>query len=924
MKKLLFTEFSYENGELVLPLGTGRNVLRVELKLSVSDGQGKILVRYAQNGVLDVLVPYGSLNVSQKQIYQTKNAVCATHLFIKSEDTDARVEAVTIWEEEESSAPTYPHYVDTDLGAVYSLSSLKVTLDTEAEVFYTLYTSEDGQHFSHLIEKKGGVPDPAGDIFDAAGREARFVRVLLTYHSAATSAPSVAISFEGERLIREAAAPVPIEVPDFEDTPYALPITKEETLATLYGIVERRLGAKYTSWFLFDILPADHHDFFVLCDDGGKIRIEGSSGVCVAAGLNHYLKYYCKVHLSQVGDQVKMPLAPISVGKRVRKETKAGIRYAYNACVHSYTMAFWDEAQWQKEIDLLALSGVNVVFDSTAIEEVWRRFLAGIGYSHDEIKRLLSGPAYYAWQWVGNQMGQGGPLPDGWFARRTEMARKNHRTMRALGMETVLLGYSGMVPTDIAAHDPDVRVVPQGFWCAFARPSLLRPDHSCFDRYAVRYYEILEKVFGKNRYFTDTLFHEGGNRADLSERGVAKHMIDTMRKVHPDAVWVITSWQRNPTSELLAGIGDEREKHALVLDLYAEKAPNYKNGKEGSLVHGYSPEFDGTPWVYCMLNNFGGRLGLHGHLDNLAKGIPAALNHTAHCAGIGMTPEASENNPVLYDFLFDAIWQNDARELLPEIDLPGWLHAYAERRYGVKSTAAEEAWDILADTVYKGAYNMKGQGAPESVTNARPGLTINAASTWGNSVIDYDKNALLCAYDLFVSCYDEAKESAGYLYDLAALSLQILANKAQDLHSAMAEAFRTGNKTAFAEQADCFLALIRQMDEAACVSPYFRLSRWTDMARALAEKTGGDDFTERIFLFNARALITTWGSYHPSEKGLLHDYSNRTWSGLLGGLYYDRWEKWITERKKELDGAAWKELDFFRMEWLWTWDQSGH
>jgi hypothetical protein len=209
-----------------------------------------------------------------------------------------------------------------------------------------------------------------------------------------------------------------------------------------------------------------------------------------------------------------MPASPIPVGGRVRRETKSRARFAYNACVHSYTMAFWGEEEWQKEIDLLALSGVNVVLDTTAVEEVWRRFLGALGYTHAEVKDFLSGPAYYAWQWIGNQTGQGGPLPDVWFERRTALARRNHRMMRALGLEVVLPGYSGMVPVDISSHDPDVKVIPQGTWAAFTRPGMLHPSHPSFDRYAVLYYEILEKVFGKNRYFTDTLFHEGGNRAD--------------------------------------------------------------------------------------------------------------------------------------------------------------------------------------------------------------------------------------------------------------------------------------------------------------------------------------------------------------------------------------------------------------------------
>ena len=73
-------------------------------------------------------------------------------------------------------------------------------------------------------------------------------------------------------------------------------------------------------------------------------------------------------------------------------------------------------------------------------------------------------------------------------------------------------------------------------------------------------------------------------------------------------------------------------------------------------------------------------------------------------AGIGITPEASVNNPVLYDFLFETIWQDDASKNMEVIDLDTWLDAYAERRYGKASESANEAWDILKDTVYKASY----------------------------------------------------------------------------------------------------------------------------------------------------------------------------------------------------------------------------
>ena len=110
-----------------------------------------------------------------------------------------------------------------------------------------------------------------------------------------------------------------------------------------------------------------------------------------------------------------------------------------------------------------------------------------------------------------------------------------------------------------------------------------------------------------------------------------------------------------------------------------------------------------------MLNNFGGRLGLHGHIENFVNGIPDAAAKADHMVGIGITPEASVNNPVLYDLFFETIWAEDGKNL-SAINLDEWFKDYVTRRYGAESASAYEAMQILNETVYNPALNMKGQG----------------------------------------------------------------------------------------------------------------------------------------------------------------------------------------------------------------------
>ena len=713
----------------------------------------------------------------------------------------------------------------------------------------------------------------------------------------------------------------PVEVADFEDSVYNRPITHEDTYEEIRGIIRRRLGDAYLSWFSFQLKenPIRPYDFFSLEDADGKILITGNNGVSLATGLNYYLKHVCKVHLSQLGDQTKMPPQLLPVGTPVFRETKAKLRYAYNYCTFSYTMPFWGEKEWTDELDWLALSGVNLVLDIVAQEEVWRRFLGKLGYTHQEIKQYIAGPGYYAWAYMANLSGFGGPVHDSWFSQRTELARKNQLRMRKLGMETVLQGYSGMVPVDICDHDKEAEVLPQGSWGSLQRPSMLYTTSKSFRRYAEKFYQAQREVYGNHsHYYATDPFHEGGKIGDMSLRSIAREVLSAMLKADPDGIWLIQAWEGNPKSELLMGLTDvpDGKSHALVLDLYAEKIRRHLEGGENNDSYGYAKEFDGTPWVFCMLNNFGGRLGMHGHLDNLQKNVPEALNSCQYIQGIGITPEASMNNPVLYDFLFDIIWQENIDTPLAAVNLEDWLSAYTIRRYGTESSSCEKAWRIFQDTVYASQKNMLGQGAPESVVNARPALKIQAASTWGNSIISYDKQQFADGVKLLLEDFDTLKSNKAYLYDAVTAFQQVLSNTAQDLHQQMATAFAAKDKEQFDLYAKAFLSIIDKMESVTSSSEYYLLGRWVEQAKALAEHT--DDFSKRLYEFNAKALITTWGAFATSEISKLRDYSNRQWSGLIGDFYKPRWEKWIAAQQEVLDGKERTEIPYFTWEWNWV------
>lgn len=440
---------------------------------------------------------------------------------------------------------------------------------------------------------------------------------------------------------------------------------------------------------------------------------------------------------------------------------------------------------------------------------------------------------------------------------------------------------------------------------------MVRIDTAWYNQLCSMFYACQKEVFGDcTNYYAVDPFHEGGRSGRLNVEKAAEKMMKLMLKNDKDSVWILQAWGENPSEELLKGLSDYKQ-HVLILDLYAEKRPRWKDFR--------GKEFLETPWLYCMLNNFGGRMGLHGHLKTIANEVANASNEAKYMKGIGITPEATHSNPIVFDLFFETPWTS--AEKIEPIMLDEWFKGYIKRRYGNYSDEMYNALLLLNDTVYNPELNEHGEGAPESVINARPKLNIKSASSWGNGVVAYDKLKFEKAVKLFASQFDNYSESEGYLFDLADLLKQVLSNTAQEYHLLMAQAYKNKNLEKFERFSGKFLELVSFTDKVLSCQKEFMLGNWINQAKSLSSSY--DEFTEIMFEFNARALITTWAGYRIAcDLGGLRDYSNKQWSGLTKDLYLKRWQAWIQNRKDELCGKKSKPFDSFYFENRWSWERN--
>lgn len=643
-------------------------------------------------------------------------------------------------------------------------------------------------------------------------------------------------------------------------------------------------------------------DFFELDQKGDKVVIRGNNYVNIATGLNWYLKYYAGIHLSWNGMTAKLPESLPKVSTPVRKETNLALRYDFNYCTYSYTMAFWDWKRWEKEIDWMVLHGINLPLAVVGQECVWKNMLEKLGYSKEEINKFIAGPAFLAWWAMNNLEGWGGPNPDSWYTQQEALQKKILKRMREYGIEPVFPGYSGMVPHD-ANKKLGLNVTEPALWNGFTRPAFLLPTDSRFNEIASLYYKELEKLFGKANYYSMDPFHELEDAGSVDFDAAGKAVLKAMKDVNPKATWVIQGWTENPRPEMIKNLNNG---DILILDLFSECRPMWGIPSIWKREKGYEQH----DWLFCMIENFGGNVGLHGRMDQLLNNFYLTKNNplAAHLKGIGLTMEGSENNPVMFELMCELPWRPE------KFTKEEWLKDYLFARYGVRDEKITQAWSILADGIYNCPFGNNQQGPHESIFCGRPGLNNFQASSWSKMQNYYDPTSTEAAARLMLEVADKYKGNNNFEYDLVDIVRQSLSDRGRIVYNQTIADFKSFDKKSFAAHSQEFLNILLAQDRLLGTRSEFRVGRWIEQARNLGTTPEEKDLYE----WNARVQITTWGNRVCANDGGLRDYAHKEWNGLLKDFYYKRWAAYWQTLQDVLDGKPMVELDYYAMEEPWT------
>ena len=662
-----------------------------------------------------------------------------------------------------------------------------------------------------------------------------------------------------------------------------------------------RLLPRQASQFELAPLRAGHgREHFRISRASDHIRVEGSTPSALLFGVNWYLKYVAHVQISSDGDRVGSDAFPLP-GSVIEGDTPYEYRYALNENVDGYTAPYWDWARWQREIDVLALSGINAVLIERGTDTVLYRTFRDVGYSDSEIRRWLAAPAHQNWQLMGNLCCFAGPLSRALLHERVVSAQKIIARLRELGITPVLPGFYGIVPADFELRFPQVQVVPQGKWAGFTRPGWLDPREPMFARLAAGFYRHQRELFGDSSIYDMEIFQEGGEAGDVPVESGARAVQAALLAAHPGASWMMLAWQGNPRQALLAGVD---RRHLLIIDIDHARVPRDDRHKD----------FRNAPFLFGGLWEFGGRTTLGANIGNVIGRLQRLGRMNGNMVGTAVFTEGMDTNPFAFDLFTEMAWRRGP------VDIPTWTAGYVLRRYGAADPHALAAWNVLIHTAYdihtdRVVFNSERDAAQESLFNAQPDLSPEHASTWSPQGMRYSVAAFEQALPQMLLVAPALRDSDTYRYDLVDIARQTLANQSRVLLPRIAAAYRGRDRPRFETLAQCWLGLMDLQDRLLASNRFFLLGTWLAQVRPWASSPA-----ELARLdFDARSILTIWGNRQASEGAALHDYGNKDWAGLTRDYYRLRWHKYFDALGESLrTGAAPASIDWFALGDAWS------
>ncbi|MBE9488139.1 MAG: alpha-N-acetylglucosaminidase C-terminal domain-containing protein [Bacteroidetes bacterium] len=221
-------------------------------------------------------------------------------------------------------------------------------------------------------------------------------------------------------------------------------VAREKVTLPIVNIIDR-YSPEASSRFVFELSERDsEQDFFEVSIHKNKVIVKGNSNISLACGVNYFFRE--KLNSSFTINNMKFYLPKkMEDLEPIRKHTDILSRFALDINDYKRERIYWSWEKWQKEIDLMALNGVTMVYMPLGADVAWHKTLIDLGI--EQTGAFLPKPSHFANWLLGEENRTISKTYDNWYFLQGVMCRKINLELQKWDINAVVEGYNGASET---------------------------------------------------------------------------------------------------------------------------------------------------------------------------------------------------------------------------------------------------------------------------------------------------------------------------------------------------------------------------------------------------------------------------------------------------------------------------------------------
>lgn len=614
----------------------------------------------------------------------------------------------------------------------------------------------------------------------------------------------------------------------------------------MFDFIQRNTPKIIDNFIVRRIETESEHDYYEIYSEVKKVVLAGNSNLSIAMAYYRYLNEFCNVLITSGDYDISYIATTPLPEEKITYTAKQKIRARTSYEMFSLEGNYWGFDRWEKEIDFMAMHGINTALQPVGFDGVLYRTLRDIGMDEKLCAEFSSGPAFLMRQLTGNVAAMNSVNSPEYLERKIYIGKKITEREKHMGITPIFPAMIPSVPFSLRKKYIKMDIFKAPMWYNFPPIFYIKPENAFFEIFNQKFLKFQKELLGEtSSYIIEPLF-------DVNTKGYNSHLASLGKAL----VNLLSEFDENAVCYThLSAINEEFFKKTsaerfIIINDSDEPNPEFLRDKKH---------------LVAIKGNKYGRTGLCGDIEKISRS-PYASSKAENLLGSAVELDTFSENPMFCAAVLESIKTDEA------FDADSFVNDFAKKRYRTDKFNNE----II--NLKNLCYNT--DDCAGSIICARPSTRLKHTAPYDTIERKYDfKDIYNIAKNIIET---DASKNDKMRLDIVSLVRQFLSEFAYPVYLTATEFFKEENVHDYEQASNLFLEICEDMDRILKTQESTNLSTIYEKSHEL----GNNKEELQAIDLNFLMYHTIWG---PVDLSIIYDTAWTEIGGMVKDFYAQRW-----------------------------------